>query len=434
VVNKDWLDIDVLEDYLDGKLDAKTMNRVEREALEDPFVAEALAGLSASPRRALESISLLQKQLKDRIAQQQITKKQAVITWQRLSIGSAAAVLFITVGIVYWMKQVNYDKVLNSTKKVDVVIAPRKDKDAISPKAVIPKTLTLPKEEAIASLKKAKDISTAGAGVVSKDKVAVVQPQVQSQIALSRSSALSATSIAMPDAYSSDMIRGKVVDETTGNPMVGAYVSAKDSQGILRVVATADVNGEFAFRKADSIVDSTITVSYVSYDTKVLPIKDHQQLAISLKETSNIPGNQTVIRGYVKRSKEQTSGSTFIVSGKEAADVPVGNVEQLLQGKVGSLNVQNNTGTPAAKSHPLEGWDHYYMYITNNSKFKGEPRVGKSVELSFNVDTAGRAQNIKVTVGIARKFNNEAIRLVKEGPRWLKPEQANAKITLKIDF
>jgi hypothetical protein len=85
-VNKDWLDIDVLENYLDGKLDAKTMNRVEREALEDPFVAEALAGLSASPKRALESISLLQRQLAERIDQQKNTKKQSVITWQRLSI------------------------------------------------------------------------------------------------------------------------------------------------------------------------------------------------------------------------------------------------------------------------------------------------------------------------------------------------------------
>ena len=51
-MNKDWLDIGTLEDYLDGKLDTKTMNRVEREALEDPFVAEALAGLSESPKRS----------------------------------------------------------------------------------------------------------------------------------------------------------------------------------------------------------------------------------------------------------------------------------------------------------------------------------------------------------------------------------------------
>ena len=47
----EWLDIDVLEDYLDGKLDAKAMHQVEKLSLEDPFVAEALAGLSQSPKR-----------------------------------------------------------------------------------------------------------------------------------------------------------------------------------------------------------------------------------------------------------------------------------------------------------------------------------------------------------------------------------------------
>ena len=95
-MNKDWLDIAVLEDYLDGKLDPRMMNRVEREALEDPFVAEALAGLSASPKRSLESISLLQKQLQERVAEHQHIKKTSVITWQRLSIAATAAVLFIS--------------------------------------------------------------------------------------------------------------------------------------------------------------------------------------------------------------------------------------------------------------------------------------------------------------------------------------------------
>jgi hypothetical protein len=103
-VNKDWLTTDVLEDYLDGKLDASEMHQVERHALEDPFVAEALAGLSASPKRSLQSISLLQKQLHDRVAQQKTHQKQAVVTWQRLSIAATAAVVFIAVSIIFWMK------------------------------------------------------------------------------------------------------------------------------------------------------------------------------------------------------------------------------------------------------------------------------------------------------------------------------------------
>jgi anti-sigma factor RsiW len=101
VLNNDWLDINVLEDYLDGKLDAKAMNRVEREALEDPFVAEALAGLSKAPRRSLESLSMLQKQLHDRVALQKQVKKTSVITWQRLSIAAAAAVLFVSVSVMF---------------------------------------------------------------------------------------------------------------------------------------------------------------------------------------------------------------------------------------------------------------------------------------------------------------------------------------------
>ncbi|MFP5079080.1 carboxypeptidase-like regulatory domain-containing protein [Pedobacter sp. JCM 36344] len=433
-MNNDWLNIDVLEDYLDGKLDAKTMNRVEREALEDPFVAEALTGLSASPKRSLESISLLQKQLRDRINQHQIIKKQSVITWQRLSIGSAAAVLFITVGIVYWMNQVNYDKALNSSKKVEVSIAPKKDQDSGLSKAVMREVFSLPKEEAIAQTRKAKVVLSAPDATASQSSVAVPkQTDVEEKIASRRASAIFSSAVVMKTSQRSDIVSGKVVDEATGSPMIGAYVSARDSKGLLKVVASVDANGLFSFKKDDSIVDSTIIISSVSYDTQVLRIKSNQPLTIALKETSNILNEEVVIRGYVNRTKEQTTGSSYIVSGKEVVDVPVGNVEQLLQGKVAGLNIQNNSGAPS-KSHPIEGWDHYFMYLNNNNKFKGQPRVGKSVELSFIIDTAGLAQNIKVVSGISSKYDKEAIRLMKEGPRWLQPQLANAKISFRIDF
>jgi len=103
-VNRDWLATAVLEDYLDGKLNALEMHQVELHALEDPFVTEALAGLSESPKRSLQTISLLQKQLHDRVKQQKTHQKQSIYTWQRLSIAAAAAVLFIAVSIIFWMK------------------------------------------------------------------------------------------------------------------------------------------------------------------------------------------------------------------------------------------------------------------------------------------------------------------------------------------
>jgi TonB family protein len=126
VVNNDFLDIELLEDYLDGKLDSKTMYQIERQAEEDPFVAQALAGLSESPRRSVQSLSLLQKQLYDRISKQQEQKKRSVYTWQRLSIGAAAAVMFISVSIIFVMRdrQNREQRAKLPGRKVEVTMAP----------------------------------------------------------------------------------------------------------------------------------------------------------------------------------------------------------------------------------------------------------------------------------------------------------------------
>ncbi|MET4138813.1 energy transducer TonB [Pedobacter sp. UYP1] len=125
-MNNDWLDIELLEDYLDGKLDSKAMHKIEKQALEDPFVAQALAGLSESRGRAVQNVSLLQKQLYERIAQQQVTKKETVFTWQRLSVAAAAAVMFISVSIMFFMKdrEKREEMAKNQPRKVEVNIAP----------------------------------------------------------------------------------------------------------------------------------------------------------------------------------------------------------------------------------------------------------------------------------------------------------------------
>ena len=424
-MNKDWLDIDVLEDYLDGKLDAKTMNRIEREALEDPFVAEALAGLSASPKRSLASISLLQKQLQNRISEHQITKKRTVITWHRLSIASAAALLFITAGIVYWMNQVNYQKAANQPKQVEVALAPVAADEAetiTAPESatVSSSQLPIPQVDAIAQNRKVKSLST--------------QPD------LAKSAVLMAMSLTtVPD---SSLVSGRVIDERTGEPLVGAYISGRNKQGVLRVLATADKNGDFAFKKDSALVKDEVNVSYVSYDTKTLPIKPNESLAISLKETSNTLSEEVIVRGYVNRAGEETTGSSFIVSGKQVKDVPVANVDQVLQGKVAGLNIQNNTGAPgkpgSAKTTgtaiPSQGWDHYYMYLAANSKFKSEPRIGKSVELTFKVNDKGIPHEIRVVKGIEKKYNDEAIRLVEQGPKWSPIVPANGLMTLTVNF
>lgn len=137
-------------------------------------------------------------------------------------------------------------------------------------------------------------------------------------------------------------VRGTVIDAATKEPMVGASVSVPG-----KVLAQVNANGGYSVTVPDG---ATLTFTYVSYEPFTIKLKPGQTiLNVSLSEKKNMLNDEVVIRGYVKRTRDQTTGSSYIVSGKEVQDVPVANVEQLLQGKVAGLNIQNNTGAPGMR-------------------------------------------------------------------------------------
>lgn len=137
-------------------------------------------------------------------------------------------------------------------------------------------------------------------------------------------------------------LTGTVLDADTKLPMVGASVGS----GTPRRTVMVDDKGRYSI-----VVDegATVTFTYVSYEMRTVKLTPGQTtLNINLKEEKNNM-KEIVVRGYVKRTRDQTTGSSAIVSRQEIQDVPVGNVEQLLQGKVAGLNIQNNTGAPGMR-------------------------------------------------------------------------------------
>ncbi len=88
--------------YLEGKLDHEEMHRLEKQALTDPFLWEALEGYTHTSNPGTD-LSILQRQLHERIVHLQENKKVFDFTWQRLSVAASASVLFITAGILFWM-------------------------------------------------------------------------------------------------------------------------------------------------------------------------------------------------------------------------------------------------------------------------------------------------------------------------------------------
>jgi hypothetical protein len=83
---------------------------------------------------------------------------------------------------------------------------------------------------------------------------------------------------------------------------------------------------------------------------------------------------------------------------------------------------------------PVNGWGYFDNYIASNIKPPGELYVkpaGGEVELSFDVNKAGEPVNITVSKSLCNKCDEEAIRLLKEGPKW-KKEGKKGKVKIKF--
>lgn len=430
--NNEWIDIEVLEDYLDGKLDAKMMYQVEKLSLEDPFVAEALAGLSQSPRRS-QSLSLLQKQLQQRIAQKPIEQKRWRLTSQRLSIGAAAAVLFVVASLLFWMKESNNrEQLAKQGKKIDVSVAPQvatnkpaepvaaepapaPSKPAVSAlvQTEVDKALADAKTNSYAKLKSKEKVEKLTIpdqkelnNEVASDRVAVAPAIAAAPVAMRAKAlqydSLSDVKVAKNEArplnqvlsgkaagitFTPDIFSGKVISKIDGLPIPGADVKILNSN--IRTITNS--KGEFSL-KLDSGNNQSLTVNYLGFNSKEVSTKNNKAV-IELEPNSNAL-SEVVVAGYGKAKK----------------------------------TVNTNPPTPA------DSWVKYREYLNSNNKFYKGNEANKTVLLSFEVNSKGRPGNIKVIKGLSKAENDEAIRLVKEGPNWVRHSSSSFNVELSVEF
>lgn len=119
-INPDYISI---KNYLEGKLSSAERHDLEKRALDDPFLADALEGYSISAVPADSQLSILQRRLEEHIAVQQEKKSALNFSWQRLSIAAAAGLLFITAGILFWMNHFQQKQQKQADQGVEVNIS-----------------------------------------------------------------------------------------------------------------------------------------------------------------------------------------------------------------------------------------------------------------------------------------------------------------------
>lgn len=134
-------------------------------------------------------------------------------------------------------------------------------------------------------------------------------------------------------------IKGRVTDAGSKEGIPGVtIIDIKNNKGL----GVTDASGRFTITTDP---ERTIQFRYIGYRFETLKAGKATTLNVTLTP-ENKSLKEAVVVGYQKRTKETVSGSVAVISGKDLQDVPVSNIQELLQGKVAGLNIQNNTGAP----------------------------------------------------------------------------------------
>jgi len=134
-------------------------------------------------------------------------------------------------------------------------------------------------------------------------------------------------------------IKGKVVDKTSGETLIGVSVKVKGS-GIGTVT---DVNGNFTLGNISD--DATLLISYIGYESSEVPVNGRTTITISLEPSSkNL--NEVVVVGYGVQKKATVTGSVVAVKGDELVKSPATNLSNSIEGRMAGVVATTPGGEP----------------------------------------------------------------------------------------
>jgi TonB family protein len=190
--------------------------------------------------------------------------------------------------------------------------------------------------------------------------------------------------------------RGRVTDASNVGVPFANVTNAQDNNA----GTYTDAKGYFNLTYPDTVL--TVQVRSIGFENANVQLRNA------------VPNNQVVMQD------DRKSLSEVVINNKPNAAVR-----------------RDNNNIKLEEPVPADGWDNYDAYLTNNlnvpEEIKTKKDVSGEVELTFEVDKNGEPVNIKVVKSLCDKCDQEAIRLVKEGPKW-KRNAKKGKTTVKVPF
>jgi TonB-linked SusC/RagA family outer membrane protein len=155
-------------------------------------------------------------------------------------------------------------------------------------------------------------------------------------------------------AQSSQVIRGRVTDKTTGEPIIGATVAELDDDNRVIGGTATDINGDFIYKMKEA--SNKLQVSVIGYHSKELKPVFNKPMNIQLESSDIEIGAVTVTAertggsGLTNIEDRDKASSSVKIELAEMQDVGITSAADALQGKISGLDIISASGDPGSGS------------------------------------------------------------------------------------
>jgi hypothetical protein len=449
-----------IERYHKGLMSAKERHVLEKAALDDPFLADALEGYDHAAVNMNEDLVELRRRLDDRTGKPEtnpvIPVRKSWFTWWKVAamiIGvSGAGLLVYSLAVNNKSNELaqaeNKSPVSTGVKDSAIDSAPSAGVTSNNAKADTPRMKANDSDEKLVQgIKVIPPSDTKGESANEKEaaiadkKDDVAKRETEKSVAsenlqgLAKNKDANATNpvllqeelkVKSPESKSAPAVTpGASQKKAESNRAVAAAApqvnqAFLNQTNVFRGRVTDNNNNALPFTNITNLEDTVGTYSDArGYFTLTSPdsILNVQIRSLGF-ETSNVQLNHTNQENKIQLDEDRSISARVLDTVKR------------------NTNRSRNSTMTLDEPEPADGWNNYDMYLANNLKipesFKSK-QSGGIVELTFDVDEMGAPYNIKVKKSLCNICDKEAVRLIKEGPRW-KRKVKKGKATVTVSF
>ncbi|MFC0773162.1 carboxypeptidase-like regulatory domain-containing protein [Terrimonas alba] len=445
-----------IERYHRGLMSSKERHAIEKAALDDPFLADALEGY-ANTSTFGEDISELKQRLAERTGEK---KKVIPIAVNKLSFSwwkvAAMIVLVAGAGLLVYQFAFNAQKedIAQSSQPKDLNQQKNEPEKAIPP---------APGDSVSTATESARPTDENPTG----DNQESVKIKKREDIKQATPSAPRiATAALAKDSVNPDDVAGIVAEKTTDElksdntkykksflvkeqtrPVAQPAASPSYSQADGKVAAASQnmeaIQGRQAFNQANvfrgrvtDIYNNALPFSNITNKEDNIGTYSDANGYFTLTSPDTVLNVQVKSIGFVSDNvllnNKVASNQVYLQEDRNSL------AEVVLSNKKVNTSRTRNNHMVLDEAEPADGWNNYDLYLANNLKtpetFKDKQEGSQGeVELSFEVSKSGEPINITVKRSLCESCDKEAIRLLKEGPKW-KRKAKKGKATVTISF